>query len=471
MAGGTSPMSLAARGLLRAARLSLLVMALCPVCAAAANSPEVKIESPLSGRVVNNTTPSFSGQADPNGGEVTLRIYAGGVTTGAVVQELSTLLLSSGGGWSLGPTEPLKAGIYTAQAQQTNLSAETGSSSPVTFSVATAGSTAPSVTLNSPESASSNTTLYFTGTASSITPVTVQIHAGATSKGAIVSVATATGTGSGWTSNNASPALSTGQYTAVATQASSLLGQPDGRSEPVTFTVVPPPPTEPLSPTAIGPVAVSSHTPPVASLTWFPSVPQTGEPVSLVSTSTDADSPITGIAWALTSNGPFQGGGAVLTTAFSTQGAHVVRLRVTNAYGFSSVASEAIHVVGPTVPLMQPFPVVRIAGTETASGVKLKLLRVQQLPPGAWITLRCKGHGCPIKSVRRVAVSNTRGPSPVEFRLGRPVRFGVTLEILVYKSGEIGKYTRLVIRRGKLPERVDMCLDAAGAKPVVCPSS
>lgn len=467
-------MSLAARGLLRAARLSLLVMALSPVCAAAAKSPEVKIESPLSGRVVDNATPSFSGQAEPNGGEVTLRIYAGGVTTGAVVQELSTLLLSSGGGWSLGPTEPLKAGIYTAQAQQTNLSAETGSSSPVTFSVATAGSAAPAVTLNPPESPSSNTTLSFTGTASDITPVTVQIHAGATSKGAIVSVATATGTGSGWTSNNASPALSSGQYTAVATQAGSLLGAPDGRSEPVTFTVAtvaPPPGTEPLPPTVIGPVAVSSHTPPVASLTWFPSVPATGESVSLVSTSTDADSPITGIAWALTSNGPLEGGGTVLTTAFSTQGAHVVRLRVTNAYGLSSVASETIHVVGPTVPLMQPFPVVRIAGTETASGVKLKLLRVQQLPAGAWITLRCKGHGCPFKSARRVAVSNTRGPSPVEFRLGRPVRFGVTLEILVSKSGEIGKYTRLVIRRGKLPERVDMCLDAAGAKPVVCPSS
>ena len=149
----------------------------------------------------------------------------------------------------------------------------------------------------------------------------------------------------------------------------------------------------------------------------------------------------------------------------------MVRLRVTNAYGFSSVATETINVVGPTVSLMQPFPVVRIAGTETASGLRLRLLKVQQTPAGAWITLRCKGRGCPIKSARRLTASNTQGTAPVEFRFGRPLRFGVTLEILVSKGGEIGKYTRLVLRRGKLPERVDMCLDAAGVKPVVCPSS
>jgi hypothetical protein len=47
----------------------------------------------------------------------------------------------------------------------------------------------------------------------------------------------------------------------------------------------------------------------------------------------------------------------------------------------------------------------------------------------------------------------------------------VTLEILVSKPGEIGKYTRFELRRGKLPERVDMCLDPAGIKPLVCPSS
>lgn len=162
----------------------------------------------------------------------------------------------------------------------------------------------------------------------------------------------------------------------------------------------------------------------------------------------------------------------MLTTSFSTPGSHVVQLRVTNADGLSSVATETIDVVSPTASLMQPFPVVRIAGTDTAAGVKLRLLRVQQTPAGALITVRCKGRGCPIRSASRVAVSTKRGVAPVEFRrFERSLRFGVTLEILVSKPGEIGKYTRFAIRRGKLPERVDMCLDAAGAKPLACPSS
>src|SRR5207302_5293797 len=135
------------------------------------------------------------------------------------------------------------------------------------------------------------------------------------------------------------------------------------RSEPVTFTVTPPPVITP---------AAAPPAPPVSSFKWFPSVPKTGEPVSLVSTSIDATSPIAGIAWALTSNGPFQGGGSVLTTALCTHGAHAVRLRVINAYGRSSVVTETIHVVGPTVRRMQPCSVDRIRGPGTASVVQAR---------------------------------------------------------------------------------------------------
>jgi hypothetical protein len=350
--------------------------------------------------------------------------------------------------------------------------------SPVMF---TADAAAPKVTLNSPTSPSSNATPSFTGTASNTTPVTVHIYAGAAAKGTVVSRARATGTGATWASGSASPALPSGQYTAVATQENSIVGEPAGKSRPVTFTVTPPPvvtpPAEAPLPTPAAvppptPAAVPPPTPPLASFRWFPPVPQTGEPVSLVSISSDGTSPITGIAWALTSNGPFHGGGAVLTTSFSTPGAHVVRLRVIDAYDLSSVATETIKVVGRVASLMQPFPVVRIAGTQTASGVKLGLLRVQQMPAGAKITVRCKGRGCPIKVARRVAVSSKRGAATVEFRgFERSLRFGVTLEVLVSEPGQIGKYTRFAIRRGKLPERVDMCLDLAGLKPMVCPLS
>jgi hypothetical protein len=255
--------------------------------------------------------------------------------------------------------------------------------------------------------------------------------------------------------------LKSGTYTAQAQQEDGAGNT--GKSQPVTFTVT----TQPVVSGAGPPPG-----PPLASFRWFPLVPQTGEAVSLISSSTDTTSPITALAWALTSTGPFQGGGPVLITSFSTPGAHVVRLLVTNAYGLSSLAMETISVVGPSVPLMQPFPVVRIAGTETASGVKLRLLAVQQVPEGARITVMCKGRGCPIKSASRVAASSRRGVAPVEFRrFERSLRAGVTLEVRVSKPGEIGKYTRFSVRHGKLPERVDMCLEPDGVKPLVCPSS
>jgi hypothetical protein len=452
----------AAGGLLRAAAVllaAIAAIAVGPPGTAVAAPPAVTITSPLDGYVSREQTPLFSGLAEQAAGEVTLSVYNGPTAEGTPIQEMKTAEVLSGT-WSLEPAKPLKDGIYTALATQINLASETGKSSPVTFTVDTAP---PMVTLNSPAPPSDNTTPTFTGTASDSTPVTVQIHAGLTLNGTQVSAATATGTRAGWTSGNVSPALSPGQYTAVAIQKSSL-GNPRGESAPVTFTVTPPP--------VVRIAAVLPPAPPVASFRWFPAVPQTGEPVSLISSSTDAASPITGIGWALTSNGLFQAGGSVLTTSFSTPGRHVVRLRVTNAYGLSSLATETINVVGVRAFLMQPFPVVRIAGIVSAAGLDLRLLKVQQTQAGARITVRCRGRGCPIKSTRRVARSNRHGVAPVEFRgFERSLRFGVTLEVLISKPGEIGKYTRFTIRRGQLPERVDECLDPAGVKPLVCPSS
>jgi hypothetical protein len=45
------------------------------------------------------------------------------------------------------------------------------------------------------------------------------------------------------------------------------------------------------------------------------------------------------------------------------------------------------------------------------------------------------------------------------------------LQIRVSNAGDIGAYTRFVVRRRMLPVRLDSCLDAAGIKPIACPSS
>jgi hypothetical protein len=443
--------------------LSLALIAVLPAQTVIAAPPTVTITVPADGEETE-ATPSFSGNAEEGAGQVALTIHAGANATGEVEQEWTTSV--SAGAWSVGPVgPPLRNGTYTAVATQTNAASEKGESSPVTFHVDTPP---PVVTLNMPQSPSTNTAPSFTGTGTGTTQVSVQIYAGTAVRGKAVSAATAAGTGGAWTSNKASPPLASGVYTAIASQEASIAGNRPGESQPVTFTVTAPAPSSNAPASTLSPLA-----PPAASFSWFPAVPQTGETVSLVSTSSDASSAITGLAWALTSGGPFQAGGPVLTTSFATPGAHVVRLRVTNANGNSSVATETINVVGPRALLMQPYPVVRLAGAETRRGIKLRLLQVQQLPAGARVTVRCRGRHCPLRFATRVAAaSNKQRVAAIEFRpFERSLSAGITLEILVSAPGEIGKYTRFTVRRGRLPLRVDTCLDPSGTQPIACPAS
>jgi hypothetical protein len=227
--------------------------------------------------------------------------------------------------------------------------------------------------------------------------------------------------------------------------------------------------------TVTAPAPAITPSAPVASFGWFPASPHTGEPVQLASSSTDSSSPITAVAWDLTGNGPFVAGGSVLTTSFSTPGAHVVRMRVTAANGLSSIATRTITVTVHPVILMAPFPIVRIAGNETSSGARLSLLTVQA-PLGARITVTCRGHGCPTRSEMRVAVASElkRGTGIVVLafkRFERSLKAGVVLDISVWKSGEVGKYTSFAIRLDKLPVRTDTCLNPANSKPMACPAT
>jgi hypothetical protein len=152
----------------------------------------------------------------------------------------------------------------------------------------------------------------------------------------------------------------------------------------------------------------------------------------------------------------------------------VVRLRVTAADGLSSIATETIHVVRPPLKLMEPFPIVRIAGVLTSSGVRLSVLSAQA-PVGARVTVTCRGRGCPA-SESRVAASTSKKHRAtmvvIAFRrFERSLRAGVVLKVRIFKRGRIGKYTRFVIRHHGLPERLDECLGPAGVKPISCPTS
>ena len=234
-----------------------------------------------------------------------------------------------------------------------------------------------------------------------------------------------------------------------------------------------PPPTTP-PPTTPPPASVANQ-PPVGSFTFSPRSPLTDDPVQLTSTSTDVEGPIASYAWDLDDDGQFDDAFArTPVVRFAKPGSHPVSLRVTDVEGAVDIASRVI-VVGArpasatsALVLMRPFPIVRIVGRSTGSGARIKLLAVRSAPPGARVTVRCRGRGCPVRRPRSKYVRSTS----VRIRsFERRVRAGARIQVFVTQPGKLGKYTSFKIRRTRPPLRRDLCVTAVGAKPQRCPMS
>jgi hypothetical protein len=422
--------------------------------------------------LTNNPTPTFTGRTDSvdeRDWPVTVQIYPGSAATGTPVQMLETRAVAFA--WSVTAKAALADGSYTAIAEQRDAAGNVGKSVASPFVV---DATAPHVSLNVPAegATTSDSSQLVSGTAGTergdLEQVNVELYSGSVASGALLEdhAVTTWGAGRSWSTTFAG--LLPGSYTVRAVQLDEAGNS--GASAPSTFTVTSPPPA---SPPALAPV-VAPNPPPVASFSWLPSSPHVGDPVTLISNSSDGSEAITALAWSAAGDGVFTPGGAAITTSFAKAGAYPVQLRVTSAAGMSSVASRTIQVASVPLVLMQPFPVVRIVGYDTAAGVTISLLSVMT-PLNARVTVSCRGAGCPTRAESHVARSGSpsRGAGSVLLtfrRFARSLPAGVTLQIRVAKLGQIGKYTRFTVRRGKLPTRVDSCLDPAGIKPIACPS-
>ena len=117
------------------------------------------------------------------------------------------------------------------------------------------------------------------------------------------------------------------------------------------------------------------------------------------------------------------------------------------------------------LPLMSPFPVVRIVGTLTRRGARLRLLSVRA-PASATIFVRCFRRKC-----RRRSITRGRGfTRAVRFRrFERSLAAGTIIEVRVIRSDAIGKFTRFRIRRGRRPARSDRCLRPGESRGTPCP--
>ena len=86
---------------------------------------------------------------------------------------------------------------------------------------------------------------------------------------------------------------------------------------------------------------------PTAKLSFLPAVPSSGQEVTFTSESTDPENTLASQAWDLDDDGAFDDGTATSAKhTFAKGGAHVVHLRVTDAQGLTSTATETVTVNG-----------------------------------------------------------------------------------------------------------------------------
>jgi plastocyanin len=268
--------------------------------------------------------------------------------------------------------------------------------------------------------------------------------------------------------------------------------------------------------------AVASAQAVVVDFSYDPAAPTAGEPVTFTSTSS-LERPIVLEAWDFNDDGQIDAFGHSVTRTFDSAGTYSVVLHVLGDTGMVRSASKLVTVSPglsapsappapppprpvvvepssppptshpspipqpPTAPVpppttgssapmaIAPFPVVRIAGSYTTLGVRLRLFAVTA-PAGVWITVRCQGRGCPYRR-RGPFVVRGSGTRPVGGG-GRYVRIrgfpghllkpGVRLQVFVAHEDRIGKYTSFRIRRGHPPLRADRCLRPGGTSVISC---
>jgi PKD repeat protein len=206
---------------------------------------------------------------------------------------------------------------------------------------------------------------------------------------------------------------------------------------------------------------------PSASFTVTPSAPVAGEQVTLTSTATDLDGPIASQTWDLDGDGAFDdGSGESALHVWGRAGTYPVSLRVVDREGAASVAKQSVLVAKKPVGVFSRAPLVRIVGQPTATGARLDLVAVSS-PKGAHVGVRCKGHGCPYKHKR----FTSKGKRVNLRKLAGTYRAGAVIEVRVTKTNTVGKFTRIRIRAGQNPARIDCSINPGKPnKPVGCQS-
>ena len=242
---------------------------------------------------------------------------------------------------------------------------------------------------------------------------------------------------------------------------------PNAGSKTLRLTVTDSTPLVPMTTTGFFNIDVNAR--PVSRFYVSPDAPVAGEQVTFRSVSYDPGGAALSYAWDTDGDGFDDGTGETASRTYASAGGRLVGLRVTDSNGVSHTTFQTVNVTdsfaSAGLSLMNPFPVVRLAGSVYPRGVKVRALEAKT-PRRSTVTVLCAGKSCPTKKIVKTAKKRL-----VRFKaMTRFLREGTLLSVSVRKGGQIGKYTRWRIRGGKLPKRKDLCLYPNRRTPVRCPA-
>lgn len=150
-----------------------------------------------------------------------------------------------------------------------------------------------------------------------------------------------------------------------------------------------------------------------------------------------------------------------------------VTVRGTNVFGstaansaLSGVVQSAFRVPGKPQKPGRPKRLrsrIVITGRLTDTGARFTSVALRA-SRGARVAVRCRGKGCPYRRAsRKLRVRRVRLHS-----LERSLPAGAVIELRITKRGLTGRFTRVRIRRNRIPTRIDRCLKPGARKPSRC---
>jgi hypothetical protein len=312
-------------------------------------APKVTLEAPA--KRSNNLTPTYSGSGSEEGTVVTVQVF------NARHEDVghATTKVGSGGKWSTGLEKALPKGEYEATVVVTEASG-LGNAAGEASAEFELNTEPPHLVLASPPEVSGNTTPTFTGTSSETAPqVAVRVYAGTSATGnPVTTLVTHVEAGGGY-KVTAGSELAEGKYTATATQASELEGNPEAVTAPVTFAIVKAAPSVEIT---SKPAAESNTlTPSFAGTVKAPKSEE--EPVELeIHEGTSTLAPLIRVIPATVSagrwgpvtvpSGALRGGRHTYTAVASTKSA------INTGVGVSAPWTFVVNTDAPTVKLNQP---------------------------------------------------------------------------------------------------------------------